>query len=117
VTLTEFLLARIAEDEEQARTSEPFRLGVWRIGGRVERTIRDHVLAECDAKRRIVEQYADYLSTVKAYRSPRWSDAMNEQDKENARQAEARHRVAEDVARLIALPYADHPDYRQEWKP
>lgn len=34
---------------------------------------------------------------------------------------EARRRVADsnDVAalQLLALPYADHPDYRQEWKP
>lgn len=22
-----------------------------------------------------------------------------------------------DVVRLLALPYADHPDYRQEWRP
>lgn len=75
------------------------------------------VLAECEAKRRIVEQYAEYLSTVRAYRSPRWADAMNEQDKQDARQAEARHRVAEDVARLLALPYADHPQYDEAWRP
>lgn len=155
-TLVEFLLARIAEDEEAAHTASPG--GRWQvqrrgIDGHALVSLDEHayelpdypacvmddesggigpgvptmryiarwgpsrVLAECEAKRRIVEQYAEYLSTVRAYRSPRWSDAMNEQDKQNARQAEARHRVAEDMARLLALPYASHPDYRQEWRP
>jgi hypothetical protein len=176
VELTEFLLARIAEDEAVARAAEP---GPWVVGtttepvwapGRGEhwgervftreqeypqtvtvrgthvaskserpRMIADmargylnslheptsehiarhdpaRVLAECEAKRRIVEQYADYLSSVKAYRSPRWADAMNEQDKQSAAQAEARHRVAEDVVRLLALPYANHPDYDEAWR-
>jgi len=47
---------------------------------------------------------------VTAYRNPRWRDAMNDQDKQNWHQAEARHAVAEDFVRLLALPYAEHPD-------
>jgi uncharacterized protein DUF6221 len=53
------------------------------------------VLAEVDAKRRIVAGCAQ------------------------ARHAEdqARANALFVVACLLALPYADHPDYRQEWKP
>ena len=68
------------------------------------------VLAECESKRRIVEQYEFHRDQVTAYRNPRWRDAMNEDDKRNWHQAEARHRMAEDVACLLALPYAEHPD-------
>ena len=25
--------------------------------------------------------------------------------------------LAEEVLRLLALPYVDHPDYREEWRP
>jgi hypothetical protein len=84
MTLTDFLLARIAEDEACADGLE------WDDGNPVHQTAR--VLAECEAKRRIVEACADVL----------------------AYDAEA---LPQDVLRLLALPYADHPDYRQEWKP
>ena len=112
--LAEFLLARIDEDEADAREELPMPFVdsdfclTWRPA---------RVLAECEAKRRIVEQYEFHRDQVVAYRNPRWKDAMNEDDKQRWRQAEARHRVAEDFARLLALPYADHPDYRDEWRP
>ena len=106
-TLAEFLLARIAEDKELLEREDR----VYGGGGEVwTEEARARVLAECEAKRRIVEQYEHYRSTIMAYRSPRWHDAMNDQDKQNWHQAEARHAVAEDFVRLLALPYADHPD-------
>jgi hypothetical protein len=46
------------------------------------------VLAECAAKRRIVSFAAD----------------LTEEG-------------TDDLLRLLALPYADHPGYRQEWRP
>jgi hypothetical protein len=49
------------------------------------------VLAECEAKRRIV-------------------------DSEGSPYVEG-HVPATRTLRFLALPYADHPDYRQEWKP
>jgi len=121
MTLTEFLLARIAEDEAVARAAatrpivtthlasnirrevKPDSIVViWRIdedaqGGspsdrgtfregqaHFERFDPARVLAECDAKRRIVELIS----------SP-----------------------GPQALRLLALPYATHEDYLPEWKP
>jgi hypothetical protein len=54
-------------------------------------------LAEVDAKRRIVEEADGY--------SPELEHGDNGEWAFNA------------VLRLLALPYADRPGYRQEWKP
>jgi len=109
MTLTEFLMARIAEDEAVARgaadnerytTDGAEDWAAWAIKGmmrvgmaldsfaHVERWTPARVLAECEARRRIVED---------CQRS----------------QALAQHRVI----RWLALPYADHSDYQDEWKP
>jgi hypothetical protein len=56
------------------------------------------VLAECDAKRRIVEDLQDELA--------------NQHDPEPTTL-----QLADRTLRALALPYADHPDYREEWKP
>lgn len=124
--LTEFLLARIAEVESAARAAGDLRM--WRsdarpddawlereddgarvsvaIRTRVEEQWAEHVLhhlpgrvlAECEAKRRIVAMY----------------EARSEQDHLTV-QAHATGLLL--AVRALALPYADHPDYRQEWKP
>lgn len=141
MTITEFLLARIAEDERVARAAlDPDRPGIhwqWVVpdeagdldAPRWLRTAEefpttsgvgplpafplgfefraepsrgmDHiarhdparVLAECEAKRRIVERCSavDY--------------------------AMPSHHLAHGILADLALPYADHPDYRPEWKP
>lgn len=60
------------------------------------------VLAECDAKRRIVEEHAK-LDVTRVEALSNW---------------ERGHQVALDkVLRLLALPYADRPRYREEWRP
>lgn len=121
LTLPEFLLVRIAEDEAIEGTYRPDGPGLleemsYDIGGVV--TISDRrLMAECEAKRRIVELHLEHESFVKAYRSPRWLDAMNDEDRVNAKKAEARCAVSERIVRLLALPYADHPDYDEAWKP
>ena len=117
--LVEFLLARIAEDE---RVAQEATLAPWVVGSlEVDRYVvatadlyepgrdgaiiaeivealedGDHiwrwqptrVLAECEAKRRIVEQEG-------------WGYGHIEQA----------------VLKILVLPYADHPDCREEWKP
>ncbi len=138
-TLAEFLLARIAEDEDTARAATP---GPWywekpsgvdwsqgeeslmsrhqRDGHDVavlcgwgydssgidaQQADRNHiarhdpsrVLAECEAKRRIVDECTPWVSEP--------SDDYGAQT------------VSEMTLRFLALPYADHPDYRQEWRP
>ena len=77
MTLAEFLLARIAEDEEF------FQSPHWR-----RQEISKQLLVDCEAKRRIVKD-ATAVPTISM-----------------------RH-----VLRLLAMPYADHPDYNQEWRP
>lgn len=104
MTLAEFLLARIAEDEAAARSAgrEPILLppGSITLLSHVEYMRHwhpDRVLAECEAKRRIVE---DYQHEVRDYRA-------------GYTNVQPGHKTM----KLLALPYADHPDYDQEWKP
>jgi len=140
MTLTEFLLARIAEDEDGAHAAT---LGPWRwIGDRdkdeaslygprtpddkcgppvisasgmhtegyiyvdasdAEHIARWHparVLAECEAKRRIIdvhlngEAWCDHCSGGEHMGNPGGCPTL----------------------RLLALPHADHPDYDQAWR-
>ena len=130
MTLTEFLLARIAEDEavaqkaggdewEYAACCGAMQIQTVRVDGTlgyeqhraitrdyeglsdsVEEDAGPHVarhdparvLAECKAKRRIVERYA-FLAEYGDDGDARW------------------------VLPLLALPYADHPDFQEEWRP
>lgn len=110
MTITDFLLARIAEDEHRAKQS-------WAGGHRGSRWLSepDRQLAECKAKRAIVDLYAAHLDRAMAYRSPRWADAMSETDKAKAKRQEARLGVSEVAIRYLAAVYASHPDYDPEW--
>ena len=125
MTLTDFLLARIAEDEAVARAATDDGIQAngqhahWREGPRgdcgccsrvvglgvdvddrqaphVARHDPARVLAECEAKRRIV-------GLIGVADSPEVHvDAFV---------------CAQLAARHLALPYADHPDYREAWRP
>ena len=55
------------------------------------------VLADCDGGRRIVD---DYLAQLNSHQSG-W-DARTPRDL---------------PLRVLALPFAEHPDYRDEWRP
>jgi hypothetical protein len=104
-TLAEFLLARIAYDEHGARmlrdASDDLSMVELRLGHRIV----ERVLAECEAKRRIVHEF-DRLGSM---------DADGQADGGAA--AMAIMDGLEVAMRALALPYADHEDYRQEWKP
>ena len=122
-TLTDFLLARIAEDEEAARACVDEEADVfeaheddadwhvsvkggmhvanlgrttWHGTGELARHIARHdparVLAECEAKRRIVENHLRHEPGQGGYGA-------------------SRHAV-----RLLSAVYADHPDFREEWR-
>jgi hypothetical protein len=96
-TLADFLLARIADDQaagEQAVTW-PTQNGLAWIGPTPQAAtllaISGHrMLAECDAKRRIVEAMVE---VGLEFLTPGL------------------------VLRRLALPYVDHPDFSEEWKP
>ena len=101
MTLTEFLLARIDEDAETARTtlSTPGPPGPvpWEP---------DRVLAECEAKRLIVELAYEATGL----------DMTNDLDRAiTARADSGVEFVGERILRALALPYADHPAFRPEW--
>jgi len=104
MTLAEFLLARIAEDRIVAAESQR---DPWRVGHKAscdwpgdmpgycscDATAR--ALAECEAKRRIVELYG--------------GDVPDEWRGVPSRPMQA-------LASLAAV-YADHPDYDEAWRP
>lgn len=122
--LSTFLLARLDEDEQIARAATGWATGwtvdaapdgTWYIdpghqrddtGNVRARADADHiarhdparVLAEVEAKRQIV---APHRGTHRC----EWGDVTMDN------QCTAR------LLRLLALPYADHPDYLAEWKP
>jgi Family of unknown function (DUF6221) len=130
--LARFLLARIAEDKEAARLAVEGRWVRWRdqehipgwdgfvvIGDdaaegaecnpvarvytqddaeHIMRWNPERVLAECDAKRRIVEGCTELRRALDRDGVPTSFDD-------------------EDILGLLALPYADHPDYLPEWEP
>ena len=122
MTITEFLLARIAEDEAEAQRWAPDTskwpdsdgewsvrktTARWQVNGGTSghiasgseaavRFIASHdparVLLDCEAKRRIMS----FMDEVRLYGAPS---------------------VALDILRALALPYADHPDYGlAEWR-
>lgn len=120
MTLAEFLLARIAEREMLARSVIAERDSIrWAPGKKPQpgheawasldeatpsvALDAELVLDECEAKRRIIElarQAAEAgeeaLMTASAY---------------------GRANALDDVLELLAQPYADHSDYREEWRP
>jgi len=99
MSLTEFLLARIAEDEAAVA-------GLMSGDGDPEFFWGpDRIRAECEAKRRIVEIAASVEETERALDigSSEWAIGRASNN-------------AEDILRALALPYADHPDWREEWR-
>lgn len=103
-TLTEFLLARITEDE-----ADPWRgaelIGSDRVIGRDEeralladeKAWESRALAECEAKRRIVEEFAKH-------------------DQRNSLEEQA-WQAWHLILRSLATVYSDHPDYDSTWAP
>ena len=109
MTLTEFLLARISEDEEWAMTSSststPGSFTRDNYGALLIQPTR--VMAECEAKRAILAAHEAHEERV------RFALAMGL----SPDHADQRRNATREILRLLALPYADHPDYLPEWKP
>lgn len=93
MSLIEFLRARLDEDEGSVTSGDcRCKFGLPR-----RPDCADRVLAEVDAKRRIVELAAEYIPELEHGDNGEWAlDA---------------------TLRLLALPYADHPDYDPTWTP
>ena len=108
-TLTAFLLARIAEDQaenekllrraqdHELAIQEPRLLGTTIPGWYDWPLVQDlaaRVLAECEAKRRIVEECQGWDAEL-----------------------DGRGALGETVLRALAAVYADHEDHREDWRP
>lgn len=109
MSIVEFLLARIAEDEEAVRdarldndddaTAEWWMPGCW---------TRNRALAECAAKRAIIERHAPA--------GPRWV-GFPRADRQEWYCTHDQHAYPCPDARILAAVYADHPDYDPSWAP
>lgn len=129
ITLTDFLLARIAEDERRANdalaepnyphfgnTAADALLGLAESEGadtfallHFGRHRPARVLAECEAKRRIVEEWRAADKAEEEFDGE--GDGWPEID---------RLRSVVDALcgamKALALPYADHEDFKEEWR-
>lgn len=133
MTLTDFLLARIAEDEAVAKVvhSDPTRQRdpeAWFCGDQQSHVGLSpaRVLAECEAKRRLVEMHeandggihdrgrwdADAGAMV-ACRY--WFCCICDYDRDYGYVGGPDEGC--ETLRTLALPYADHADYREAWRP
>jgi len=109
LTLTDFLLARIAEDESTA--------GAFHSAACTHETLLRgsecldscghpaRVLAECEAKRVIVEGAQETLA-AEGYGFPADDTGYDEA-----------HSLARFTLRALAAVHADHPDYDESWRP
>lgn len=103
MSLTEFLLARITEDEATAEgclkdypPDEPY--GLEYQHDHQMRWYPARVLAECEAKRRIVALHEPGGGA--------WCTSA----------CEGESPAGCDTLRALALPYAEHPDFDPAWK-
>jgi len=131
MTLTEFLEARIAEDEEAARwtTEAPWQV----VSGEVLSSVSAlNVASHCEGAYRMLPKDAAHIARWDPYRV--WAECeakvqivaryKGSEDALNAQPDPLKRMAAElivvtllDVLKALALPYADHPDYLPEWRP
>lgn len=102
--LAEFLLARVAEDEASNRRGpEP---EAWCDRGEGVHYDYARVLAECEAKRRIVQAWQEAALLIRAT-----ADEANRSDIRFARIG------LETAMEALAQVYADHPEFDEAWRP
>lgn len=105
MTLTDFLLARLAEDERRWVETEDYRAPHSRdcdypgdMPGVCTCSLLDELVADCEAKARIVESCADGL---------RYDIACGE----------GHYASFEMILGMLARPYDTHEDYDPAWRP
>ena len=96
--VVDFLWARIHEDEVRAhRLQTTGGESLWSA---------TRVLAECDAKRQLLE-------LASSYRVPGSDDEAD--DAYQRRSLTDTEGLAATLLSALVLPYADHPEYQEEW--
>ncbi len=113
--LTDFLLARIAEDEEIARAvldGDDYSVSGRALMEHVARHDPARVLAECEAKGLIVELHSGTTDAL-------WYGVRMPDDGMGCRTCGEVGEYAVPwpcaTVRALAAVYAEHPDYRNEW--
>ena len=102
MSITEFLNARIAEDEAAAREYQQYEDEVYETAGWFNCT---RVLAECAAKRAIVELANKATHAEKECDDYEWQGTV-----------ESGPYIGDSILYALAAVYADHPAYRDEWR-
>lgn len=118
MTLTEFLLARLADDERVARglddRDDTVESGLEvhdEPGLGAELVIsKTRLLAECEAKRRLVELHSGDAEWCGYSHGGMGTHGDMGYGPEPLP-------VDCDTIKVLALPYADHPDYDTAWRP
>ena len=113
-TLTEFLRARIAEDERRVEFVRGF---IPDEGDQGEYINPARVLAECEAKRRIVDLHVGSANDPFYTGHGRLVDTCDVCVNFHADMDCSNEPWPCPTLRLLALPYADHPEFRSEWRP
>lgn len=119
MTITEFLLARIAEDEAAAKHAGSFTpwSDTFQRDDYGHLTIQpDRVLAECEAKRRIVALWDEVHDPVDQALDPNPHDPGIEPE-DLYETHDGIDVTLVDTFRAMATVYADHPDYDEAWRP
>lgn len=156
MTIVEFLLARIADDEAVAWAALDAPGSTWWVNSREQRIVRGapttrapiaealswrtaahiarldptRVLAECEAKRKIIEFHKQWPVLVRtepkleigpddgltqyAARMAQRLDWLTQQEYAKRFGTEA---PTTPMLRAMAAVYADHPDYETAWRP
>lgn len=103
MTLTDFLLARIAEDETEARAAE----AQGAVAAHEAYLDPPRVLAECTAKRLILSL---------AHEATGLDQTVDMERVAGARDDSGIHYVGDRILRAMALVYAPHPDFDPAWR-
>ncbi|MFF1834169.1 DUF6221 family protein [Streptomyces sp. NPDC058231] len=128
--LMQFLRDRLTEDEQIARVaSRPpwqrdyraaFMHGIRDAAGRA--LVSDGLMKSQDVchivhhdPARVLREVEAKRGLLKRYEEPETSAALS--DSFNKLTASVERTVLIEVFRHLALTYADHPDYREEWRP
>jgi hypothetical protein len=116
VTLPEYLLARYDEAEADSRgwhtnmcaSRQPFGRGLFPAPA-CDCGVPERVQADIEAKRRMVMRYLDGDDEGTKYlhgrppTDPHWWEPESE-------------KLGNDFIRLLAVPFADRPDFQPEWR-
>jgi hypothetical protein len=95
------------------RARDPQYVDADANGAHIARHDPARVLREVEATRAIVARYADALRVRDDDFDP--ADEAMRKDRYSWGWADWHAEALEPVVRLLALPYSDHPDWREEW--